>query len=563
MLMSLTIKNTAIIDTLTVNFGEGMNCLTGETGAGKSIIIDSICCLLGERVSRENIRRGCESASVQGLFCTESSAVSDILEELGIEAEEDGTLILFREYTCAGKNTCRVNGQLVTLSMLRKIGECLVDVHGQHDNHSLLSPSTHLGMLDLFAGDEMLYIKGRFSEKYAELRSIEESLEELEGDPQKRAETIELLRFQTEEIESAGLKNGEDEELENRRLVLSNAEKIIETLCRAYSALSGEGGYDSDKGIISTLGNIASEIEGISKYKESYSEILSKINEAMWILDDASTEIRNEKEEALYDPQEIAETDKRLDEIYRLKRKYGNTIEEITEFAEKAAERLEILESGELRCNELTKRKNAVKDEMKALAAQLHVLRAEAMLKLEDGIHRELADMEMDKVRFKVSLDYDTEREFTKNGLDRVEFLISTNPGEPQKPLAKIASGGELSRIMLAIKSVLADIDEIPVLIFDEIDTGISGFAATKVAEKFKNIARAHQVICVSHLAQIAAIADCNIFVNKTYNGESVTTAAKLLNEEEKIREVSRLLDGGDYSEVTFRHAEELIKRLQ
>ena len=564
MLESLTIKNTAIIDRLTVNFGSGMNCLTGETGAGKSIIIDSICCLLGERVSRENIRRGCDSASVQGLFNIESGRINELLEEMGVEAEEDGTLILFREYTVAGKNTCRINGQAVTLSMLKKIGECLVDVHGQHDNHSLLSPSTHLGLLDLFAGDEMLFVKERFLEKYAELKKIDVELESLSGDPKKRAATIDLLTFQAEEIEKAALKIGEDEELEKRRQVLANAERIAEALESAYSLINGEDGYGAGRSSVTdVIGEIVSKLEIISEYNESYKEILSKINEASYLLEDASKELRTEKEEAVFDPQEVSEIDSRLDEIYKLKRKYGDNIEDIIAFAENAVAELARLESSEELCRELTQRKNKTARELRALAAEMHTLRVEAVEKLEGGIHSALEDMEMGRVRFQVSLEYDSEGKLTKNGLDSGEFMICTNPGESFKPLSKIASGGELSRIMLAVKSVLADIDEIPVLIFDEIDTGISGYAATKVAEKFKSIAVSHQVICVSHLAQIAAIADENIFISKEYIGDGVSTKAALLDEEEKIREVSRLLDGGDYSEVTKKHAEALIARMR
>ena len=569
MLASLTIKNTAIIDRLTVEFGDGMNCLTGETGAGKSIIIDSICCLLGERASRESIRRGCESASVQGLFYAESAEISGILNELGIEAEDDGSLILFREYTSGGRNTCRVNGQIVTLSMLRKLGECLVDVHGQHDNHSLLSPSTHIVLLDLFAGDEMLYVKERYAEKFNELREINNELDEISGDPEQRAAAVDLLTFQVNEITAAAIKPGEDEQLEQRREVLANAEKITEVLGSAYESLAGgDGGFyggSSAAGgnVMDLLGNIVSDIENISKYNELYSQLLSKINESIWILEDAVAMLRNQKDEILFNPKEISDIDKRLDELYRLKRKYGGSIEAVLEYAETSSEKLEELESSEGRSKELNEKREAVMSDLRILAGQMYELRCEAVKRLVDGIHRELEDMEMGKVRFNVDLVHASDGKLTASGLDTAEFLICTNPGEPLRPLSKIASGGELSRIMLAIKSVLADIDGIPVLIFDEIDTGISGYAATKVACKFKNIARSHQVICVSHLAQIAAIAEHNIFVSKSYNDESVVTEAVLLGAEEKIREVSRLLDGGDYSAVTRQHAEELIGRLR
>lgn len=570
MLVSLTIRNTAIIDRLTVSFGEALNCLTGETGAGKSIIIDSICCLLGERVSRESIRRGCDTASVQGVFCVNSAKIDALLSEFGIDAEEDGTLILFREYSTSGRNVCRINGQTVTLTMLRKLGECLVDVHGQHDNHSLLSPSTHIGLLDLFAGDEMAAVKRAYAERYHEMKQIGAELEELSGDPRSRASLIDLLQFQIDEITEAALVPGEDEQLEKRRVILSNAEKITERMQSAYAKLmSGDSYEGAGSGVLDLLREVCSEIETIADYRETYGDILSKLNDAVYILEDASAQIRQENEEELFDPQEADEVDRRLDEIYRLKRKYGDTIEEINRFADEAAEKLEKLASSESRCMELEERKKAVRGELFSLAEKMHTLRLSAVTRLEEGIHIALADMEMDKVHFRAAVSYPETADkegspaFTRSGLDSVEFLISTNPGEPFRPLFKIASGGELSRIMLAIKSVLADIDDIPVLIFDEIDTGISGVAAMKVAGKFRRIAAAHQVICVSHLAQIAAAADNNIFISKQYKEDSVMTAARLLDDDGKVREVSRLLDGDEESDTARSHAAELILRMR
>ena len=480
-------------------------------------------------------------------------------------------LILFREYNSSGRNICRINGQTVTLSMLRRIGECLVDVHGQHDNHSLLSSSTHIKLLDLFAGGEMQNLKNKYTDGYNELHRIEAELEELSGDPEKRAVAIDLLRFQIDEIGEAALKVGEDEELERRRTVLANAEKIADCLENSYIKLMTGGSYGTGtKPVSDILGELCSEMGEISEFKDSYADILSKINEATYILEDAAEQIRCEKDEDFYDRREADDIERRLDEIYGLKRKYGDTIEDINAFAEDASAKLLKLESGAERCEELTLKRERTVKELLRLSSLMNKLRESAAKRLEAGIRTALSDMEMDKVDFRVGIEYSGELtetgrppKFGKNGLDSVEFIISTNPGEPFKPLSKIASGGELSRIMLAIKSVLADIDDIPVLIFDEIDTGISGYAATKVAEKFKNISGSHQVICVSHLAQIAAIADNNVFVSKRYSDESVTTNAEMLDGEGKIREVGRLLDGGDFSETARKHAVELIKRLR
>ena len=545
MLDSLTIRNTAIIDFLTVGFGPGMNCLTGETGAGKSIIIDSICFLLGERMSRESIRQGAEEAQITGVFTLseeESERIDPVLVEIGIEPESDGTVILFRSCNLSGRGTCRINDRIVTLSTLRRIGELLVDVHGQHDNHSLLSPSTHIGLLDSFAGPELADAADVYSALLSEYRRNESELEEISGDPQKRAQLIDLLTFQ------------------------DNAENISKGLASAAGAIAGGDSYGDAGGARGMLDDAISDISRLEKYSDSFGECLEKLKECSYILDDALDMIRTAFDSVNVDEKEAGYVAERLDLIYALKRKYGNSIEEIRSFADDAEERLEKLKGSEETAARLNARQNELRKLMKKAALRMHGLREKAAEKLKTGIMKALSDMEMGKVVFETRLDFDDRElpQFGRNGLDTAEFMISTNPGEQPRPLARIASGGELSRIMLAMKSCLAEADRIPVLIFDEIDTGISGAAAAAVAAKFIRVSRSHQVICVTHLAQIAAIADNNIFVSKTFGDNFVRTEAEALDEEGKIREVGRLLDGdGDATGVTRAHSIELISRMR
>lgn len=559
MLTSLTINNTAIIDSLTIDFGEKMNCMTGETGAGKSIILDSLCCLLGERASKESIRSGEKEARVTGVFNAKGPKISEALLELGITPEDDGTLILSRAYT-ENKNTCRINGNIVTLSALRKIGELLVDVHGQHASHALLSEPTHIELLDLFAGDEISAVKSEYHDHLKELSNVENELSEFSGDPQKRAQLIDLYTFQLNEINSANLKIGEDTKLEERQRFFDNNEIISQSLSAASELLSGRGGYDS-AGALDALSSCESYVSKIERFGDDYKSALEKVRDAKFAIEDASEYINQILENSEFDRDEAERVAIRLDVIYELKRKYGKTLEEVLEHAEKVSKELEKLEKSEAYVSELNIKKDEIIAKLNEKALKMRKLREKSARMLENGVMQNLSDMEMSKVKFAVS--FDERSEFNSNGLDNVRFLVSTNPGEKMLPLVKIASGGELSRIMLAIKSVLADVDEIPVLVFDEIDTGISGAAAKRVAEKFKMISKKHQLICVSHLAQIAAIADVNVFVKKIYEGEGVRTSAETLDDTSKVREIARLLDGDSSSEISLKHAEEIIKKLR
>lgn len=566
MLQSLTIKNTAIIDSLTVEFGDKMNCMTGETGAGKSIILDSLCCLLGERVSKDSIRKGASEASVTGVFYIQNQNVYDLLSELGIEREEDDTIILFRSYS-ETKNVCRINGNAVTLSALRKLGELLVDVHGQHDNHALLSEASHIVLLDLFAGNEIEAKKAKLRENLAAIGDIEDELEKLSGDPKKRAQLIDLYNYQIDEITSAGLKNGEEDDLLAKQKFFDNQEIITKYLAGTAEILSGTSNDYESRGAYDMLCNCEGMLTKLANLGEKYEEALQKVRDAKFAIEDAEDFVNDLLDSCDFDPSEAKRVSDRLDILYELKQKYGNSIPEILKYCDSISEELEKISASEATVASLNEKKKTLLNETEQVALEIRKLRNIAAKSLEEGVMKNLSDMEMSKVKFGIKIEPRESSaglpDFNKNGLDNVRFLVSTNPSEDLKPLTKIASGGELSRIMLAIKSVLADIDEIPVLVFDEIDTGISGTAAGKVAEKFSNIAKNHQLICVSHLAQIAAIADTNIVVNKTIDDTGARSFVSTVSAEEKVKEIARLLDGNAAGDLSLAHAREMINKAQ
>lgn len=562
MLSQLLIKNIALMDSLQVDFGPGLNCLTGETGAGKSIILDSILFLLGARSSKEAIRHGQDSASVQGVFITEGSLVSPILEEMGVPEEEDHTLVLYREFSLSGRNVCRINGMAATVSMLKRLGEVLLDLHGQQDNQSLLRAEAQRKLLDSYAGESMRELRQPYSDFLTEFRKLREDLEGLSGDPMVRERTRELLSYQIEEINQAKLASGEEEFLLPRRMVLANAEKISFGLEKVYDIL--QGGYEATS-VNQLFDKVERELSGLQRYGSRYEALQQKWQEISYLLEDWTALLREEKEEAVTQPEELAEIEERLDLLARLKRKYGHTVDDILAFGEAASAQLEELNQSEGRYEFLQREQARLRRELLDLCERMHGVRQAVSGTLAARVCEQLEDLEMPGCRFSVDLHYEgaseAEVSFGPAGLDQVEFQISANRGEPLKSLAKVASGGELSRIMLAIKTVLAEVDRISTLIFDEIDMGISGQAARKVGERMKWISRNHQVICVTHLAQIAAIADTNILISKNSQGDHTVTSAVCLDEQAKVLEIARLLDGDATSELTRRHAQEMIEK--
>jgi len=564
MLLQLDIHNIAIIDRVSIELGKGLNILTGETGAGKSIIIDSINAILGERVSKDLIRTGKDKARIEAVFQVDNSKLSDIFEELGIEAEEDGTLIISREFTAQGRNTCRINGKIATVSMVRRIGERIIDVHGQHDNQSLLRTESHIGLLDSFAGERIQTLKQKYQEILSRYNKTKSRLKELTGDKYDIERKIDILKYQVDEIKKARLKIGEEEELNRQRLIFSNSEKIISALSNAYEMLcTGNNVWKSASDIINEA---LSEVNNIARFDEKYLGISGKLEDIIYCLEDVIEEIRRERDQVEYDPDMLEQIEERLDLIHKLKRKYGASIEEVLEFCKNVEKELEeVLQSEEL-AEELKKELAKLNEELYSVAVQMNHERQKAAKILEDRIGNELADVEMKNAKFKVNIEFDDkvydngERKYTSNGLDRVEFLISPNVGEPLKPLSKIASGGEMSRIMLAIKNILANVDSIPTLIFDEIDIGISGRASQKVGEKLSSISKNHQVICVTHLAQIACMADNHYLIEKISDKSSTRTVVKKLSHEESKYEIARILSGAEMSDITVKHAEEMLE---
>jgi len=558
MLLQLQIENVAIIEKMSISMNKGFNVLTGETGAGKSIIIDSLNTLLGSRVSRELIRSGADKATVQGVFSLDNSpGFNEFLESLGVEPQEDNTLLISRTFNESGKNFCRVNGTLVTVAMLKEIGQRLVDIHGQHDNQSLLRPETHIELLDLFSGEELSKEKKEYREKLEEYRALKARLKALSGEGKERERLIDMLKYQIEEIEEAALTKGEDEELEQQSNILSHAEEIISSFSRAYELIHGD---DTDeKSAMDKLGEALDALYEIKDIDPKYASICEALEEVHEKLGDISRDVRIVRDGTEYDPGFHKQVEERISWIQGLKRKYGESIDDILQFLKQAKERLDEIERSEELILSLKKDIEESEKTLHKYCEKMNSLRKKAALLLESGIKKELADLEMPKANFEVSVISCPEEGFNENGTDKVEFLFSPNIGEPVKPLSKIASGGEMSRVMLAIKSILADIDAIPTLVFDEIDTGVSGKAASKVGEKLKSVAKGHQVICITHHAQIACLADAHYLIHKEEQAGRTVTFIKPIEGQERENEITRLLSGEHVTENAVKLARELL----
>lgn len=557
MLLQLDIQNIALIDKISLEIAPGLNVLTGETGAGKSILIDSINAVLGERVNRDIIRNGKEKAFIEAVFEYDSTYINDILNELGIE-HEDGSLILSREISLSGKNTCRINGRLVNVSVLKQVGQLLLDIHGQHDNQSLLKTESHIDLLDAFGGETIQKVKSEYHCLFEEYKTVKSKLKGIVGDKGEIERRMDMLKFQIDEIKNAKLKEGEDEELLKRRQLLANSEKIMNAIHSSYEFLS-EGG-NSGKSASYNINKALSELAAVQKYDEGLIPLSEKLESVVYQLEDICEELRARRDEGDFDPDELSVIEERLDIITRVKRKYGAGIKEALDFLKKSQIEYDELLQSESLAEDLKKQLVSITQKLRETATKLHSQREKAALILESNITAELENLEMKNARFKVNIVIEeTKNNFTKNGLDNVEFLISSNAGEPLKPLSRIASGGEMSRIMLAIKTILANVDAIPTLIFDEIDTGISGKAAQKVGEKLSYISRTHQVICVTHLSQLACMADNHLYIEKNSNGENTYTTVRILDEKGRIQEIARIIGGSDITSIAYKHAEELL----
>lgn len=548
MLTSLKIENVAIIESAAIEFGCGLNVLTGETGAGKSIVIDSINAILGERTSRDIIRTGAQSAKVYAVFEDVNAKVRKFLDENGIDCE-DGVLIINRTLSREGKNVCRLNGTPVTVSMLREIGSELIDIHGQHDNQALLSPEKHCGFVDSFAGNAEIIADYR--EKYGRLCEVRSKLKKLTTDESSKSQRIDFLTYQIDELEKAEITPGERDELKARKTLINNSQKVIESLNVAYEALKADGAG------IDMITDAESEISDASAYMEALGEASEKITDIRYELEDIAETVRDAMSEVDFDQSELEEIDERLDLLYRLSKKYGNTEEEMLEYLEKAKTELDNIAFSEEKVKELQKQEKEALAETEAAAKKLTESRKAAGEKLNEAICSELEFLDMPNVRFVVKCD---DIGLTENGKDEIEFLISANVGEEPKPLAKIASGGELSRIMLAIKNVLAEADGVDTMIFDEIDTGVSGRAAQKIAMKLRSASKGRQVICVTHLAQIAAQGDVHLYISKSVSDGKTYTNIKSLIEEDRVAEIARIMGGMEITKLQLESAREMLR---
>lgn len=540
MITSLHIKNIGIIDEININLNEGFNVLTGETGAGKTLIIDSLQIIAGGRFSKEMIRRGENQSYVE---------MSLYLPNKGFEED---TVIVSREMNIKGKNLCKINGRLVTVSELKEFMKDIIDIHGQNDNQSILDNSTHINLIDGFADSEISNVKNEYTELYKEYQLTKKALNDNYGDDREKQRKLDLLKYEVEEIENANLKIGEEEEIEEKRKIISSSEKIVNNLQEAEMQIS--------ENVIENLNIAIRSMEKIETYKEEYATLVGELKNAYYELQEAARDISSNREDIYFDEEEQKEIEERWDLIHSLKRKYGNTIEEILKYKEEKSEEINQIENLDEYILSLKKQKQKLEKQMLELANKMHLIREKYGEKLSAEINSELQDLEMKNAKFSVHFENNEETDFNKDGLDKIEFMIQTNVGEEAKPLTKIASGGEMSRIMLAIKNVLADVDKIPVLIFDEIDTGISGIAANSTGEKMKSISKNHQVICVTHQASIAAKGDYNYYISKQVVNEKTSTKIKLLSENEVINEIARI-SSGSISEASINHAKELRNR--
>ena len=538
MLSVLHIENIAVIEQANISFDRGFNVLTGETGAGKSIVIDAISAILGERTYRDVIRTGAGRAFVSAVFTGTPRLAW--FEENQIPYDPDELLVQREVYT-DGKNVCRVNGRPVTVSILKRLGEQLIQIHGQHDSQQLFDEATHLQYLDLFSRDGSLL--GQYSEKYARVQALRQEIDRLSMGESEKLRLVETLKFQIDEIERAALHPGEDEELEARRKVLQSA----------MAALYGD---ESSSGAAELLAGAEQALSRVERVDESIGALHGKISDLMYAAQDAAEELRDTLDGLSYSAEELEEIESRLDTIHRLKRKYGASCEEILQFLENAKTQLDEIEFASDRIERLEKQLHKAKKEAEDAALALRAARKETAEKLQIRIQTELAQLDMPKIRFVCQFE---EIPLSPTGMDGVRFLMSANVGEALKPLSKVASGGELARIMLAMKNVLAEQDAVQTLIFDEVDAGVSGRAAQKVAEKLSDVARGKQVLCVTHLPQIAAMADTHFIVEKRVENDRTYTSVLQLSREERRKELARITGGAEITPVLLQGAEELL----
>lgn len=551
MLNSLYIENIAVIEKTNIDFTKGFNVLTGETGAGKSIIIGSINALLGGRISKDIIRSGADTAFVSGSFSVTNPQVYSLLEQYGFECDRDDRLILQRKLTANGKSSCRINGRPANLAVLKEITAHLVNVHGQHESYSLMSPEKHIEYIDSIG--ELDSIKKEYRENLAILRDYRKRLKSAQTDDSQRERQIDLLRYQINEIEQAAPQEGEYEQFTEERSKAQNAQDIIRSLSEAEAILAGE---EQINGCIDALRECSDCIGRVSEYVPVTEKLSERITNVYYELQDCAEEISSILEGIETDPYRLQEIEERLDVLYRLSKKYGSTTAEILEFYENAKGQLQQLEDYEFNMESLQKDYDKYFQATKELALKLSAERKKISREFAARVKEEMTYLDMPNVNLEVSIE---RCPLNENGCDKLEFLISANPGEDPKPVSKIASGGELSRMMLAITNVIASHNIVSTMIFDEVDTGISGSASQKVGYKLKALSETRQVICITHQAQIAALADTHFLIKKNVENNRTFTQVSELSFEDRVRELARIIGGVSITELTLKHAEEML----
>lgn len=553
----MTIKNFAIIESLSLTFQEGMTVLTGETGAGKSIIIDALGLLVGGRGSADFIRHGEERLELQGLFALaeDNLACRNALIENGIDASDD-MVVLERSLFRSGKNSCRINGKLVTTVLLRQIGSKLIDIHSQHEHQELMNEEFHLSLLDRFASDKIKPALTKYQTNFKEYQTIEKEWQNWTKNERELAQRLDMLRFQQQEIENADLQAGEEDRLLEQKNILANFEKLNENLQGAYAAIQGEPGG------LEFVGEAMRQMETAASIHTDYKAVSEAISSSYYMLEDSMSQIRQSLDQLEFQPEELNQIESRLNDLNQLKRKYGKTIEDIIQYEQEISSEMEKLTDSESHVGHLETKLATLKTELTKQAATLTDIRKKAAVTLEKQIKQELNQLYMEKAIFSVRFEAN-KMELTELGQDSVVFYMSTNPGEPLKPLAKIASGGELSRMMLALKTIFSRDQGITSIIFDEVDTGVSGRVGQAIAEKIYAVSVGSQVLCISHLPQVAAMANHHYYITKKVQNKRTTTSVTVLKGVEKVEEISRMIAGIEVTELTKQHAKEMIEQAE
>lgn len=551
MLKTLNIENIAVIESAKIDFQSGLNVLTGETGAGKSIVVDSINAILGERTSRELVRNGADSAFVSALFTDVNETVRSKLSELGYETDEDNSLIISRKITSEGKSLCKINGRSATVSILKEIGKTLVNIHGQHDSQALLNPDLHYKFIDMLSGDNDLL--SDYKSAFSELLSVRRKLKALTMDADEKDKNLELLDYQIKELENADIKVGEIQALQNRKKIIDGSEAAVKAYSAVYNSICGN---DEFSGLLLSAEESSNALEPFSEFSGEIAQSVSLLNN----ISDEFSQIKNilEKEisSAEFDPEEREIIEERLDLLFKLSKKYGASEEDMLKYLDECKARRSQIDNDDREIEKLNSDYDKAYSKVLELADKLSEERKKTARQFEKNVKSQLEFLDMPKISFVVDFSKNI---LSSNGYDKIEFLISTNPGEPPKPLAKIASGGELSRIMLAIKNIIAYNDTVDTLIFDEIDTGVSGRASRKIGLKLKSVSKNTQVITVTHSAQIASAADEHFLIQKDFSGDRTYTKVTPLNFEGRKNELARIMGGLEITDALLKSAEEML----